>query len=106
MAEFDRTDPNFVQATLNQAFDAGSEPIGLVMDQPPESYEELLLEVDDARDERCDISNRIDRIMMLIAEDPHPDEIVRTLPYDTLPPAGIWFVLPDIEKITEKVKEK
>lgn len=87
--DFDRTSPEY----FDRAMEGVDAAFGLVTETPPESYEELRTLVESRSNSGCGISNEIDHFMGLVALDPDPDEIARSLPHD-VPHKSLVFVLP------------
>jgi hypothetical protein len=66
---------------------------GLFVPRAPETYAELQEMVDATRNESCEISNEIDKVMKLIGTSEDPDGIVARLPFDDRD-NSLMFMLP------------
>lgn len=69
------------------------------MECPPASYEELRATVAETNFGTFDARYQAEDFLRVIWMDSNPDEIVKSLPYDTSTPPGIWFVLPNSESL-------
>lgn len=94
--EVDRADPAYVREVLAKAFGVNNSALilGVKSDGLPETFEELKSIVTRSKNPNCETSNEIDKYMELIAGDPDPDLVARSLPFDA--EAGcLIFLLPN-----------
>lgn len=93
----DRNDPSYFERMLTAHFARSqSSVIGVSVGfPPPESFEELMTVVANARNPDCGISEEVDGMVELISVLPDRDEVVRRLPYNHVSGA-LAFILPEL----------
>jgi hypothetical protein len=97
----DRSDPAYIEAALSAATEQGDTVLGIETILPPQTFEELQMIIEIGRETEGGETHVADlvlqQLMAELAEYPDRDTIVKQLPYDYRPPAGVWLILPGID---------
>jgi hypothetical protein len=91
-----RCDPAYFERMLEIHFARSQTPVfGVEADfPPPETFDELLVVVESARNPECGVSEEVDSMVELIGVMPDRDEIVSRLPYNPRI-RSLAFIIPE-----------